>query len=222
MKWVVAVLGFYLAACAPVSRVDEALAPLMQKVEVEQKALADLPPDAPLKTRFASLYVLDQAPRSFLTEVQGGDLPEDVRAKVLGRARSLMQDLDRQNLAMVLAYLPPEGWYLKSQHGIEVATTAFLVVQHADLATWRRFVPVLEPLVAKGEVGGEAYGLMYDRLALAEGRPQRYGSQMACIEGRWQVLNLEAPDAVDQRRRDMGFKQTLKEYEAMFASQPCS
>jgi hypothetical protein len=222
MRWAVLAFGLVLAACQPVSPVDEALAPLLEKVETEQEALSHLPANASLKTRMAHVYVLDQAPRQFLNETQGADLPEDIKAKVLGRISTLMSELDRQNLALVLEHLPPEGWYLKSQHGIEVATTAFLVVQHSDLATWRRFVPVLEPLVAQGEVGGEAYGLMFDRLALAEGRPQSYGSQMACMDGQWRVQNLEAPDAVNQRRRDMGFTKTLEEYEAMFASQPCS
>ena len=221
MKLRVVIVSLCVMACSPPSPVDEALAPLVQKIEIEQEKLAALSIDAPLKTRFASVYVLDQAPRAFLSDPQINRLPAEVRDPALGQVSSLMGELDRQNLATVLEHLPPEGWYLKSKHGVEVATTAFLVVQHSDLETWRRFLPVLEGLVSSDEVDGPSYGLMYDRLALAEGRPQRYGSQMACIEGQWQAQNLEAPDAVDQRRRDLGFDTTLAEYEAMFASQPC-
>jgi len=222
MRYKVLALCLSLIACSPISPVDEALSPLVRTVEAEQAKLASLPDDAPLKTRFASIYVLDQTPRSFLSELRINSLPADIRDPALGRVRLLMEQIDRQNLALVLEHLPPEGWYLKSQQGIEVATTAFLVIQHSDIETWRRFVPVLEALVPLGEVDGASFGLMYDRLALAEGRPQRYGSQMACIQGKWQVQNLEAPDAVNQRRRDMGFAQTLEDYEAMFASQPCA
>ena len=83
-------------------------------------------------------------------------------------------------------------------------------------------MPVLEPLVALGEVDGAEYGLMYDRLAVNENRPQRYGTQMACIGGRWAIdyANLEDPQTADARRAAMGFMQTLAEYETNFARYP--
>ena len=83
-------------------------------------------------------------------------------------------------------------------------------------------MPILEPLVAQGEVDGQSYGLMYDRLAINEGRPQRYGTQMTCVGGRWVIdrENLEDPDNADVRREAMGFMQTLAEYETNFAAYP--
>lgn len=95
------------------------------------------------------------------------------------------------------------------------------MVQHSNLETWQRFVPILEPLVAKGEVDGQSYGLMFDRLALAEQRPQRYGSQVTCVDGRWVAMYLEAPETVDERRRAMGFNETYAEYLSYFAATPC-
>ncbi|MEG1452748.1 DUF6624 domain-containing protein [Brevundimonas sp.] len=95
------------------------------------------------------------------------------------------------------------------------------MVQHSNLEAWRRFVPVLEPLVATGEVDGQSYALMYDRLALAEMRPQRYGSQVTCQNGEWVVLNLEAPESVEERRREMGFAESHADYVAGFKSMPC-
>ena len=80
--------------------------------------------------------------------------------------------------------------------------------------------PVLEPLVAQGEVEGQSYGLMYDRLAINEGRPQRYGTQMTCKDGRWVVDTLEDPERVEQWRREMKFPWTLAEYEARFRDYP--
>ena len=56
-------------------------------------------------------------------------------------------------------------------------------------------MPVLEPLVVTGEVDGQSFGLMYDRLAVNEGRPQRYGSQMKCEAGRYVPEPLEDPAA---------------------------
>lgn len=81
-------------------------------------------------------------------------------------------------------------------------------------------MPVLEPLVATGEIDGQSYAMMYDRLALSEGRPQRYGTQMTCVDSRWTVNTLEDPDTVEERRRAMGFPGTLEDYKAHFATFP--
>lgn len=221
MVWFLVVSLLCLGGCSMAPEPDRAIAPLVQRIEQEQAKLDSLPPDADLKTRFASVYVLDQYPRQFIGEVLRGELSAEDMAKARGEASAIMAEQDAKNLQIVLEHLPPEGWYLRSRYGVEVATTAFLVVQHSNLETWRRFVPVLEPLVAAGEVDGQSYGLMYDRLALAEKRPQRYGSQLACRNGEWVVLNLEAPEAVDDRRREMGFTESHADYVAGFKSMPC-
>ena len=69
---------------------------------------------------------------------------------------------------------------------------------------------------------GESYGLMYDRLAINEGRPQRYGTQMTCKAGKFVIdlENLEDPENVEERRRAMGFRWTLSEYQALFDDYP--
>lgn len=221
MVWFLVVSLLCLGGCSMAPEPDRAIAPLVLRIEQEQAKLDSLPPDADLKTRFARVYVLDQYPRQFMGEVLRSELSAEDMAKARGEASAIMAEQDAKNLQIVLEHLPPEGWYLRSRYGGEVATTAFLVVQHSNLETWRRFVPVLEPLVAAGEVDGQSYGLMYDRLALAEKRPQRYGSQLACRNGEWVVLNLEAPEAVDDRRREMGFTESHADYVAGFKSMPC-
>lgn len=221
MVWFLVVSLLCLGGCSMAPEPDRAIAPLVLRIEQEQAKLDSLPPDADLKTRFASVYVLDQYPRQFMGEVLRSELSAEDMAKARGEASAIMAEQDAKNLQIVLEHLPPEGWYLRSRYGVEVATTAFLVVQHSNLETWRRFVPVLEPLVAAGEVDGQSYALMYDRLALAEMRPQRYGSQLACRNGEWVVLNLEAPQAVDDRRREMGFTESHADYVAGFKSMPC-
>lgn len=59
-------------------------------------------------------------------------------------------------------------------------------------------------LVAKGEASGESYALMYDRLAISEGRPQRYGSQLRCQGGKLAPYPLEDPGQVEAWRKAMG------------------
>lgn len=214
-----AVLG--LIACSPLSDVDRAVAPILSKIEAEKARQAALPPTDDVTERFKRIYELDQVARMDVMALDLTELSPEERAQANGRISVEIDAVDKQNLEAVLDMLPPEGWFLRSKYGEGVTETAFLVIQHSNVEQWRRFVPILEPLVAKGEVRGPSFGLMYDRLAQAEGKPQRYGSQMQCVEGVWRATELEEPDKVDEYRRAMGFHQTLAEYEANFASYSC-
>jgi len=167
---------------------------------------------------------LDQVGRRVLTQIDLSVLPSE-ELKVARKAMwAPVEEADAENEKALLAMVPPQGWFLKSRYGDKAARAAFHIVQHSNLELWRRFVPVLEPLVAKGEVDGQSYGLMYDRLALNEGRPQRYGSQVVCKAGKWGPDKLEDPDRVDERRKAMGFTQSMAEYVAYFqtAYPPCT
>ncbi|MGI4816903.1 MAG: DUF6624 domain-containing protein [Janthinobacterium lividum] len=220
MVWLAAIALLWLGGCAQDETVSPA-SPFIERMEQERAKLDALPADVDLKTRFASVYVLDQHPRMQMGDIMKSDMPPDQKAQAMAEARAFMAEQDPRNLKIVLDHLPPEGWYIRSQYGVEVATTAFLVVQHSNLETWQRFVPVLEPLVAQGEVDGPSYALMFDRLALAEQRPQRYGSQVTCQDGRWVAMDLEAPESVDERRRAMGFSQSYADYLSGFTSMAC-
>ena len=199
-----------------------AIAPVLDALASEQKRQAEAPPPSDDTERILRMYRLDQIGRKAMQDVDLSRLPLD-QGKAAERAmRSAQSAIDEANLDALLEMLPPEGWFYKSRYGEGPSQTAFLIIQHSDLEQWRRFVPVLEPLVATGEVNGQQFGLMYDRLAINENRPQRYGTQMACKDGRWTIDrdNLEDPANADKRRAEMGFRQTLAEYETNFAHYP--
>lgn len=201
----------------------EAIKPVVQALETEKARQAALAPAASDRERLERMGVLDQAGRHALNSVDYSRLPPEERSAARAAIWRVLGENDRALMAELLTMVPPEGWFLKSRYGEQAAGSTFLIVQHSGAEHWRRFVPVLEPLVARGEVDGEEYGLMYDRLAVSEGRPQRYGTQMTCRDGRWVVENLEEPERVETRRREMGFRWTMAEYEARFAaSAPCA
>lgn len=205
-------------------RATELIAPVRQAVDAERKTQAALPPPADESEKLERMGRLDQVGRRVLTGIDLSVLPPE-ELKVARKAMwASIKAVDADNQMALLAMVPPEGWFLRSRYGDKAAKAAFNIVQHADLSLWRRFVPVLEPLVAKGEVEGQNYGLMYDRLAINEGRPQRYGSQITCKDGNYVVDRLEAPETVDERRKAMGFPETLADYVAYFqtAYPPCT
>ena len=208
---------------APLSPEARALiAPVAEAIAAEEARQAALPAPASDRERLERMGVVDQVGRRAMTPIDLSVLPEAERQEAEAAMWTPLMALDERLMTELLTMVPPEGWFLKSVYGDRAASAAFLIVQHSGLEHWRRFVPVLEPLVAAGEVDGQSYGLMYDRLAENEDRPQRYGTQVTCKAGKWVIdrENLEDPANADARRREMGFRWTLAEYEQVFADHP--
>lgn len=198
------------------------VAPVVTAVAAEEARQAALPPAATDRERLERMGELDQVGRRVAITVDLSHVPEADRPAADMALWAPIGAMDDRLSAELIRMLPAEGWFYKSVYGEDAARTAFLIIQHADATLQRRFVPVLESLVASGEVEGSSYGLMYDRLALSEGRPQRYGTQMTCKNARWVIDygNLEDPERADERREALGFMQTLAEYETNFARYP--
>lgn len=197
-----------------------AIAPVVDAIAAERTRQAALPPPADDRERLERMGALDQIGRMALNDVNVAGLPPEQVPLAWEGIGAVIGAVDKENLAALMTMMPEEGWFYRSVWGEQAASAAFHIIQHSDLELWRRFVPVLEPLVATGEVDGQSYAMMYDRLAINEGRPQRYGSQMVCRAGRWAIDTLEDPENVDERRRQMGMISTLAEYEAHFATMP--
>lgn len=231
--WAALIAALLLAACSGPSpaqtqgpnisaEASALIAPVREAIEAEKARQAALPPATNDRERLERMGRLDQVGRRAANSIDLSGLPLTERAVASAALWAPVSAQDDLLMKELLTMIPPEGWFRKSAYGEQAAGAAFLIVQHSGLEHWRRFVPILEPLVAAGEVDGEEYGLMYDRLAMNEGRPQRYGTQMTCKAGKWVIDrdNLEDPENADARRAAMGFSWTLAEYEAIFARYP--
>jgi hypothetical protein len=63
----------------------------------------------------------------------------------------------------------------------------------------------LEALPA-GQTDGKRLGYLVDRVAGAEGRAQKYGTQGQCKDGQWIPHESEDPQNLDQRRASLGME----------------
>ena len=86
---------------------------------------------------------------------------------------------------------------------------AFLLVQHADqdLPFQKAFLVWLEGAYRSGALPpqmGEGVALLTDRVLAAEGKPQRYGTQVLMQGGRVVVKPIEDEANVDARRAEPG------------------
>lgn len=213
-----AVLAMQDPALSP--EAQRLIAPVIEAMDAEKARQAALPPPADDRERLERIGVLDQAGRRVLTGINLHELPPEEIPAARRAMWAPIAKADEEHAEVLLTMVPAEGWFHRSVWGEEASSAAFHIVQHSNETLWARFVPVLEPLVATGEIDGQSYAMMYDRLAISQGRPQRYGTQMACINSRWTVDSLEDPETVEERRRAMGFPVTLEEYKAHFATFP--
>ena len=93
-------------------------------------------------------------------------------------------------------------------------------MQHSNETYWERFLPVLEPLMATNEIDGQSYAMMFDRLAISQDRPQRYGTQFRCDNDKWRPYPFEDRDNIEALRATMNFAVPYEAYEAHFRSMP--
>jgi len=115
------------------------------------------------------------------------------------------REINQATRSELLRILDSTGWPTISGYGAEADKAAFVITQHADkdLALQRRVLGMLEGLIAKGDTDKENYALLYDRVQVNEGRPQRYGTQGGCENGKWVSAKTEDEPGLAKRRASM-------------------
>src|SRR5262249_10256227 len=89
--------------------------------------------------------------------------------------------------------------------GLDGVQAAFLLLQHSDDAQlMRNLQPRLEHLVAVNQFSRADYALFLDRLLLAEGKPQIYGTQLITRDGRAELAQPVDEGNIEKRRASMG------------------
>ena len=89
--------------------------------------------------------------------------------------------VDRANTARLKVLFDRCGFPDKDKHGEKAQGNAWLLVQHADhdVAFQKYTLSLLEAMAARrGEPMRPSFAYLADRVAVAEGRPQLYGTQL--------------------------------------------
>ena len=128
-----------------------------------------------------------------------------------------MREADGENLPWLKCVIAAHGWPGASLVGTDGAHAAWLLAQHADAdpAFQRQCLDLLTAAVEAGEARMRELAYLTDRVLLAEGKPQVYGTQVTRRGDTWSPRNLGDPDGVDARRAtaDLG---PLAEYLGRF------
>jgi len=113
-----------------------------------------------------------------------------------------MREADGENLPWLKGVIAAHGWPGESLVGADGAHAAWLLAQHADAdpAFQRQCLDLLAAAVEAGEARRRELAYLTDRVLLAEGKPQVYGTQVTRRGDAWSPRNLGDPDGVDARR----------------------
>lgn len=136
-----------------------------------------------------------------------------------------VMEADRAHTARMKEIVAEFGWPTASLAGEDGASAAWLLVQHADADPdfQRKALLLMEPLLDSGEISKREYAYLWDRTH----EPQRYGTQLHCVDGRFQPREIESPEEVDARRKAMGmvpladYVRTAREFLADAEAEHC-
>ncbi|MDO9456194.1 DUF6624 domain-containing protein [Nocardioides sp.] len=181
---VVVPLLLALAACDGDEGPTDVEAP--SQTAVETATASDAPSDPALRDELVAMLQRDQDER---TGIDSDDETDQDRA-------------DR--LEEIIAERGWPGYDLVGKEGAEAAWT---ITQHADLdpAFQARAAGLLRAAVEAGQAAPGNLAFLEDRVAVARGKAQTYGTQVDCgPDGPTPATPVRDPDQVDARRTEVG------------------
>jgi hypothetical protein len=187
--------------------------------------------DKKLVDELDTIYIADQADRLKALDYEKKYGGQSAEAKAQWK---IVDENDQRNQKKVTAIIDKYGWPGIKRIGFRGNQTVFLVIQHADLATQEKYLPILSNAVKTGNALAKDYAYMVDRVALRQGKKQTYGSQLTRDGKTGKMLYpspLNDPDNVDKRRLEVGLdpmaqylmqnglKWDIAQYKTMLAGQ---
>jgi hypothetical protein len=166
---------------------------------------------------------MNEALRRELEEMREADQSVRVRAmqiaKEHGRSspeyQALIEDgraMDARHVARLVEVLDEHGWPGNSLVGELACSGAFLILQHADHETQKRYLPLMRAATEAGEVSPALLPLLEDRILMRDGEEQIYGTQIARgADGAPELWPIRDEANVDERRARVGLE-PLDEY----------
>lgn len=133
------------------------------------------------------------------------------------RLAGAVQKVDRENREYLQKIVEQHGWPGASLVGKEAAHAAWLLVQHADAAPkFQRACLDRMTRLPADEVSRTDVAYLTDRVLLAEGKKQLYGTQFIRAGDKWVPRPIEDEANVDRRRSAAGLP-SLAEYAKQLA-----
>lgn len=129
--------------------------------------------NAELANIMDSLYQEDQKYRIEAAKLIQKEAPKEL----IDSINLIIKEKDRSNLIFATQLIDKYGWLSPQDVGFQGALALFLIIQHADLKTQKKYYPLILKAEKEGHILSSNVAILEDRIAVREGRPQTYGSQ---------------------------------------------
>jgi hypothetical protein len=202
---------------------NDAFHPLSIPLQVGATASASTVPDPALllylrfKTDRRRSRVAPIASRSLRNELlQWVKEDQDIRNEAIKHGidhpdkeiQARWEDIDARNLAHMREIVRKYGWPGPGLVGVDGTEAAFLLLQHSPLDFQQMLLPRIRKAYLAGQLHGQDYALLLDRVLAHEGKPQVYGTQAKGF-AEWHnrepaFYPIEDEAHVDRRRAAVG------------------
>jgi hypothetical protein len=149
-----------------------------------------------LRQELGRMIERDQTARHEAIQAEG-----EQRKALMERVR----EADEANLGKIKAIFARVGFPTMEMVGRDGVSTAFLLVQHADddPAFQKQALELARPLMERREMSRQQFALLTDRVLLADGKQQLYGTQAEIVDGKAVPRPVSHPEGLDARRKAM-------------------
>ena len=169
-----------------------------------------------------SILIEDQKYRQMLSGIEE---KYGIESKETADLWKTIKRKDSINEFKVTFILDKYGWLGQEVVGENGNSCLYLVVQHSDLKTQEKYLPMMRQAVKNGKALGADLAYLEDRVALGQGKKQIYGSQIlrnnttlkfyfAPIEDEHNVNKRRASvglNTIEDRAREWGFEYKIPE-----------
>jgi hypothetical protein len=164
------------------------------------------------------LVIIDNDDLKYRIQVQELGEKYGLFSKEMDAVWLLMNKTDSINQVKVKTILDKYGWLGISKIGNQCSSTLYRVIQHSDLNTQEKYLPLIREAVKNKEAKPRDLATLEDRVALRQGKKQIYGTQIGQDKKslKYYVSPLEDPDNVDKRRAQVELEPLSKVLESYF------
>lgn len=127
--------------------------------------------------------------------------------------KSMAADISQLHTQTLNQIVQLQGWPTKAQVTEEGVRAAFSLASHSNnLSFQQNMLPfIIQSYMDKQGMSGEAVAIFTDKVSIAQGKNQVFGTQADLIGGEVVFLPIENEDSVEQLRAQMGLP-PLHEY----------
>jgi hypothetical protein len=159
------------------------------------------------------LFKIDELDQRYRNQIDFVETKYGRESKEMHTLFKDMRRADSINLIQVESIIKKYGWLGYNEVGSQANTALFMVIQHSDLLTQEKYLPLMRAAVKNGKAKANNLALLEDRVAIHTSKMQTYGSQLfwSKVNNRYFIFPIDDPGNVDKRRAEVGL-QPLGEY----------